>query len=98
MVVMLIRLLFVSPVASLTVIYPLTIAFANSVGLDPLLTYLSTTIIICSVMTLPIDSPILVLANETGHLYRSWGIPPVRVGRCRASEKHKRIEIVLTGC
>ncbi|WP_066152079.1 SLC13 family permease [Halalkalibacter krulwichiae] len=68
-VVMLIRLLFVSPVASLTVIYPLTIAFSNSVALDPLLVYLSTTIIICSTMILPIHSPILVLANEMGHLF-----------------------------
>ncbi|MFP7298264.1 SLC13 family permease [Neobacillus niacini] len=67
-VVFLLRAMFVSPVGALTVIFPLAIAFAETVGLNNLFTFLTITILVASFIILPIHSPIMILAYETGYI------------------------------
>jgi sodium-dependent dicarboxylate transporter 2/3/5 len=67
-IILIIRSMFVSPVAALTVIFPLISAFSSSFGLDSAYTYLVSVLIIGSFIILPIHSPITLLAYETGHI------------------------------
>jgi sodium-dependent dicarboxylate transporter 2/3/5 len=66
--VFLIRSMFTSPVAAITVLFPIIKAFALTVGLNVFYALAITVIMISATMIIPINSPIMVIAFETGYL------------------------------
>jgi anion transporter len=67
-IVLFIRMMFTSPAAALTVIYPLVKSYADWVGLNPLHTLLLTILVASGMLILPIHSPIMYLVYRTGHI------------------------------
>lgn len=67
-ITLVIRTLFATPVAALTVIFPLVQAYVAMSGLDLLKTMLTVLIITSSFMVLPIHSPIMLLGYGTEYV------------------------------
>ena len=67
-VVICIRMFFTSPVAALTVMYPLVKSFAEWVGLNPIHSLLLTIMVVTGMLILPIHSPIMYLAFKSSHI------------------------------
>lgn len=79
--ILILRLFFVSPSSAMTVILPMASAYGTSMGLPVLQIMLLTTLLIASVVILPIYSPTMYLAYQSGYFTRrdQWVIGSVLI-------------------
>lgn len=67
-IILVIRVLFTSPAASLPVMYPLVKSFAEWVGLEPVHSLFFAIFLSTATMLLPVHSPIMYMAYKSGHI------------------------------